>query len=53
MSDDLFHFSRPIGLGPKLEAVRAVTNEQVEDYVHRLPRDQICVATVGPRELAP
>lgn len=52
LSADLFDFSRPVGLGPKLEAIRAVTREQVEDYVHRLPRDQICVATVGPRKLS-
>jgi predicted Zn-dependent peptidase len=52
LSDDLFHFSRPIGPEPKLEAIRAVTAAQVEDYVRRLPRDQICVATVGPRALA-
>lgn len=52
LSDDLFHFSRPIGLRPKLEALRAVTTAQVEDYVRRVPRDQICVATVGPRTLS-
>jgi zinc protease len=52
LSDDLFHFSRPIGLGPKLAALRAVTVGQVEDYVRRLRRDQICVATVGPRALS-
>jgi zinc protease len=52
LSDDLFHFSRPIGLGPKLESLRVVTTAQVEDYVQRTPRDQICVATVGPRILS-
>ncbi len=52
LSDDLFHFSHPVGPGPKLEAIRAVTAAQVEDYVQRLPRDQICVATVGPRALS-
>ncbi len=51
LSDDLFHFSRPIGLGPKLEAIRAVTVEDVRDYARRLPRDRLCVATLGPREL--
>jgi predicted Zn-dependent peptidase len=52
LSDDLFHFSRPVGAGPKLKAIRAVTAAQVEDYVRRLPRDQVCVATVGPRALS-
>jgi predicted Zn-dependent peptidase len=51
LSDDLFHFSRPIGLGPKLEALRAVETADVESCAKRLPRDQACVATVGPRTL--
>lgn len=51
LSDDLFHFSRPIGLQARLDALRAVGTDQVEDYVQRLPRDQVCVATVGPRPL--
>jgi len=51
LSDDLFHFSRPVGLERKLDAIRAVTTERIEDYVHRLPRERICIATVGPREL--
>jgi predicted Zn-dependent peptidase len=51
LSDDLFHFSRPIGLEPKLEALRAVETADVESYAQRLPRDQLCVATVGPRAL--
>ena len=51
LSDDLFHFSRPVGLGPKLDAIRAVEKPQVQIYAQRLPRDQLCVATVGPRAL--
>jgi hypothetical protein len=51
LSDDLFHFGRPVGLAPKLAAVRAVTLEQVADYARHLRRDQLCVATLGPREL--
>lgn len=51
LSDDLFHFSRPIGLEPKLEAVRAVTVEQVRAYAKRLPLDGACVVTLGPRQL--
>lgn len=51
LSDDLFHFSRPIGLQAKLDALRAVTVAQVADYARRLPIDRICVATLGPREL--
>lgn len=51
LSDDLFHFSRPIGLDAKLEAIRAVSTADVEKYAADLPLDQLCVATVGPREL--
>jgi len=51
LSADLFHFSRPVGLGPKLAAIRAVGSARVEDYVRRLRRDQMCVATIGPRTL--
>jgi predicted Zn-dependent peptidase len=51
LSDDLFYFGRPIGTPAKMEAIRAVTMAQVEAYVRRLPRDQVCVATLGPRDL--
>ena len=52
LSGDLYHFSRPIGPTAKLDAIRAVTVQRVEDYVRRMPRDQVCVTTVGPAELA-
>lgn len=52
LSDDLFHFGKPIGAEPKLAAVRAVTVEAVESYVRGLSRDCLTVATVGPTELA-
>ena len=51
LSDDLFHFSRPIGREKKLAALRAVTLEQVAAYAQRLPLDKLCVATLGPRAL--
>lgn len=51
LSDDLFHFGRPRGLAAKLAAVRAVTLEEVEDYARRVPRDRLCLATIGPRRL--
>lgn len=51
LSDDLFHFGRPIGPGPKLDAVRRVTLEDVAAYARQLPLDQLCVAAVGPRAL--
>ena len=51
LSDDLFHFFKPIGLAPKIKALRAVTTEMVEQYAAQLQRDKLCVATVGPHEL--
>ncbi|MFH1747441.1 MAG: pitrilysin family protein [Planctomycetota bacterium] len=51
LSEDLFFHSRPIGPAVKLAALRAVTRARVEAYASALPRDQLCVATLGPREL--
>ncbi len=51
LSDDLFHFGRPVGRNAKLEALRQVTVDRVRDYARRLPLDRLCVATLGPREL--
>lgn len=52
LSDDLFHFGRPIGPAPKVAALRAVTPADVERYARRLPLAPLCVATLGPRELS-
>ncbi|MBK9126895.1 MAG: insulinase family protein [Phycisphaerales bacterium] len=51
LSDDLFHFGRPVGIEAKLDAVRAVTLERAVDYARRLPVDKVCVCTLGPREM--
>ncbi len=51
LSDDLFHFGRPIGRPAKLDALRAVTLERVIAYAKRLPIDRLCVGTLGPRPL--
>lgn len=51
LSDDLFHFGRPIGREAKLAALRAVTLDDVRAYAGRLPLDRLCVATLGPRAL--
>ncbi len=51
LSDDLFHFGRPIGREAKLDALRAVTPDDVRAYAQRLPLDRLCVATLGPRAL--
>jgi len=52
LSDDLFHFGKPIGQEPKIAALKAVTTIQVEEYVRRLKRDRYTLASVGPNELS-
>jgi predicted Zn-dependent peptidase len=52
LSDDLFHVGRPIGREAKLDALRRVTVNEVTTYARRLPLERVCVATLGPRELA-
>lgn len=51
LSDDLFHFGRPIGTQDKLDAILAVGLRDVEGYASRLRRDALCVCTVGPAAL--
>jgi predicted Zn-dependent peptidase len=52
LSDDLFHFGRPIGRTAKLDRLRAVRLEEVAAYARQLALDRLCVATLGPRALA-
>ncbi len=51
LSDDLFHYGRPIGLAPRVEALRQVTVGRVEAYARQLDPKRICVATLGPKPL--
>ena len=51
LSDDLFHFSRPVGSARKIDELRTITTEEVEACAKRLPLNQVCMATVGPLEL--
>lgn len=52
LSDDLFHFGKPVGPEPKMDALRAINTQQVEEYVRRLKRDRYTLASVGPNELS-
>jgi predicted Zn-dependent peptidase len=52
LADDLFHFGRPIGPPARMADLQAVTLDAVRAYAAALPREQLCVATLGPRELA-
>jgi len=51
LSDDLFHFSRPVGLAAKLAAIRAVDTAAVAAYAGQVAAAPVCVATLGPRAL--
>ena len=51
LSDDLFHFGRPIGQEQKLDAVRAVTRARVAAYAERFANPAMCVATLGKKDL--
>lgn len=51
LSDDLFYFGRPVGLAPRIEAIRRVTLDAVVEHVRRLRRDELCVATLGTQAL--
>jgi predicted Zn-dependent peptidase len=51
VGNDLFHYGRPVPIEEKLDAVRAVTVEDVRRYLHEHPRDQLSVLTLGPRQL--
>ncbi len=52
LSDDLFYFSRPVGLDAHLAELRAVTRDDVARYAARVAQARPCIATVGPIELA-
>ncbi len=51
LARDLFHFGRPVPLEEHIAKVKAVTIEDVKRYLRSHPRDQLCVVTLGPREL--
>ena len=51
LSDDLFHFGRPLGRQVKLDALRAVTLKRVAALAAGLPLERLCVATLGPKPL--
>ncbi len=53
LSEDLFHFGRPIGRQAKLDALEQVKVEQVVEYARHLPLEQLCIASLGPRDLPP
>jgi predicted Zn-dependent peptidase len=51
ISNDLVHYGRPVPVAEKLEAVLAVTVEDVVRYLNDHPRDRLSVVTLGPKQL--
>lgn len=51
LSDDLFHFGRPIPEEEKIDKIRSVTMDDVRRYLATYRRDRRCVVTLGPRPL--
>lgn len=51
LSDDLFHYGRPIPIEEKIRRVKAVSLDDLRSYLDRFPRDQLSVVTLGPKEL--
>jgi len=52
IGNDLMHFGRPVPIAEKLDAVRAVTIEDIRRYLGAHPRDALSVLTLGPQALA-
>lgn len=51
LAGDLFYFHRLIPLEEKLAKVRAVTIEDIKQYLQTHPRNQLSVVTLGPKQL--
>ncbi len=51
VSDDLFYHGRPIPTEEKLDRIRAVTVDDIRNYLDEHPRDSLSVVTLGPREM--
>ncbi|MGE3182474.1 MAG: M16 family metallopeptidase [Phycisphaerae bacterium] len=51
LSDDLFHFGKPIGVEPKLDAIRAVRLADVRAYAKALRIQELCVCTLGSEKI--
>lgn len=52
LSDDLFHFGRPIPEEEKIRRISSVTVDDVRRYLATYPRSPRCVVTLGPRSLS-
>ncbi len=51
LAGDLFFFGRPIPIEEKIAEIKAVTIDDIRQFLANYPRDQRCVFTMGPRPL--
>lgn len=51
LSDDIFHFGRPMSEEEKIQKIRSVTMDDIRRYLATYRRDRRCVVTLGPRPL--
>jgi predicted Zn-dependent peptidase len=51
LAGDFFHLGRLRALTELSQAIDAVTVEQVKQYVHSFPAENLTVLTIGPKKL--
>ncbi|MGB0714865.1 MAG: M16 family metallopeptidase [Phycisphaerae bacterium] len=51
IASDLFFYGRPIPVEEKTAKIRGVDLDQIAHYLATVPRDQLCVVTLGPRAM--
>ena len=51
LADSLFHYGRVVPRQETLNAIKAVTLQDVREYLAAFPRNSLSVLTLGPREL--
>lgn len=51
LGNDLFHYGHPVPREEKLDAIRAVSVDDIRRYLLEHPRDRLSVLTLGPRRM--
>ena len=51
LGNDLFHYGHPVPREEKLDAIRAVSVDDIRRYLLEHPRDRLSMLTLGPRRM--
>ena len=51
IASDVFFYGRPVPTEEKNARIKAVGLEQIAHYLANVPRDELCVVTLGPRAM--